>query len=78
MRQHYLFPEGAEEDYPTPERRPITQTPLPDTEAIQAEIDAEFAAYEAEHGRWSRSSSTGTCSSSARQATVHPTNPSDN
>ena len=50
VRQHYLFPEGAEEDYPTPERRPITQTPLPDTEAIQAEIDAEFAAYEAEHG----------------------------
>ena len=44
------IPEGAEEDYPTPERRPITQTPLPDTEAIQAEIDAEFAAYEAEHG----------------------------
>lgn len=50
VRKHYLFPEGAEEDYPTPERRPITQTPLPDTEAIQAEIDAEFAAYEAEHG----------------------------
>ena len=50
VREHYLFPEGAEEDYPTPERRPITQTPLPDTEAIQAEIDAEFAAYEAEHG----------------------------
>lgn len=50
VREHYLFPEGAEEDYPTPERRPITQTPLPDTVAIQAEIDAEFAAYEAEHG----------------------------
>ena len=70
VRQHYLFPEGAEEDYPTPERRPIIQTgsitkgtgnllQITDAQitasyskdaAIQAEIDAEFAAYEAEHG----------------------------
>ncbi len=49
LAENFLFP-AAPQDYPTPERLTIEETPAPDLEALQKEADAELAAWEAENG----------------------------
>lgn len=49
IEENFLFP-AAPEDYPTPERLTIAETPAPDLEALQKEAEAEIAAWEAENG----------------------------
>ncbi len=49
IEENFLFP-AAPEDYPTPERLTIAETPAPDLEALRKEAEAEIAAWEAENG----------------------------
>lgn len=49
IRENYLTP-AAPQDYPTPERLTIGETPAPDLAALQKEAAAELAAWETENG----------------------------
>ena len=49
IEENFLF-SAASQDYPTPERLSIEETPTPDLEALQKEAEAEIAAWEAENG----------------------------
>ena len=49
LARNFLF-EACPQDYPTPPPHTFTSASMPDVEALEAEIEAEVNAYEAEHG----------------------------
>ena len=49
VEESFLVP-ACPEDYPTPQRRQLPDSPAVDVEALRQEAEAEIAAYEAENG----------------------------
>ena len=49
IMENFLLP-AAPQDYPTPERLVIEETPAPNLDALQKEADAELAVWAAENG----------------------------